>query len=158
MDRIKTFGKYIIWIVLFYIFSNVMINIAIKSMYVSIDSEIIERENVKLEVDEARATYVNGYVSGNIKNTGNDVINTYVKIDLYSKRNVLLGTKYVEINNLLHDETKDFRMGFKFTDVDHCVIKTVDELEENVTQEELTSTELKFSAIIAAVILLCYLG
>lgn len=157
MDRMKTFGLYALCVILFFIFSNVMINIAIKTAYEPIDSEIIVRNNLKLDVTDVKATYVNGYVEGNLKNTGNDIQKTYVKIDLYSKRDTLLGTKYVIIDNLKQDETRDFRMAFKFTDVDHCKVDVVNEIqEENVTEEQFTSTEMKFAGIITAVIFLCY--
>ncbi len=50
-------------------------------------------------------------------------------------------------------------MGFKFTDVDHCKVEMVKNIdEENVTEEQFTSTELKFAQLLAAVILLCYFG
>ena len=158
MDRLKTFGIYALCVILFFIFSNVMINVAIKSMYMPIDVELVERDTIKVDTNEAKATYVNGYVSGNIKNTGEGVVNTYIKIDLYSKRDILLGTRYVEITNMLPNEIKDFRMGFKLTDVDHCKIGMVDELDENVTEEQFTSVELRFAQLLAAVILLCYFG
>lgn len=158
MDRMKTFGLYALCIILFFIFSNVMINIAIKTTYSPIDVEIVEKDNVKIDTNEVKATYVNGYVSGNVKNTGSNIENTYIKIDLYSKRNTLLGTKYVRIENLKQGETCDFRMGFKFTDVDHCKLETVDTVPETVTEEQFTSTELKFATLLTTVIFLCYFG
>lgn len=158
MDRMKKFGLYALCIILFFIFSNVMINIAIKTTYLPIDVEIEERDTLKVDTDEVKATYVNGYVSGNIKNIGNEIEDTYIKIDLYSKRNVLLGTKYVKIENLKQNETRDFRMGFKFTDADYCKISMIDEIPEDVTEEQLTSTEMKFATLIATVVLLCYFG
>ncbi len=69
MDRMKTFGLYALCIILFFIFSNVMIDIAIKAMYNPIDITIEKRENLQLNVNVAKATYVNGYVEGNVKNT-----------------------------------------------------------------------------------------
>lgn len=158
MDRMKTFGLYALCIILFFIFSNVMINIAIKTTYLPIDVEIVERNNVKIDTNETKATYVNGYVSGNIRNIGTDIEKIYVKIDLYSKRNVFLGTKYVTVENLKQNEMRDFRMGFEFTDVDHCKIDTVNEVPENVTEEQFTSTEIRFAKLLTMVIFLCYFG
>lgn len=159
MDRMKTFGIYALCVILFFIFSNVMINVAIKATYLQIGADIVLQDNLKIKLDEAKATYVNGYVGGSIKNTGATVENTYIKIDIYSKRDILLGTKYVKVENLKQNEERDFRMGFKFTDVDHCKVEMVKDIEEeNVTEEQFTSTEIRFARLLATVILLCYFG
>lgn len=156
MDRMKTFGLYALCIILFFIFSNVMINVAIKSTYDPISMDIISEENIKLNITDAKATYVNGYVEGMVKNTGEDIEKTYIKIDLYTKRNSLLGTRYVEVANFRQNESRDFRMGFKFTDVSYAKVQIVNEVPETVTQEEFTSVELRFAKLLATVILLCY--
>lgn len=157
MDRMKTFGLYALCIILFFIFSNVMINIAIKSTYNSIHADIILEDNLKIDISEAKATAVNGYVKGNVKNVGTLVDKTYVKIDLYSKRDVLLGTKYVEINNINKDETRDFNMGFCFNEVEYTKISIVDEVQ-NATEDNFKSDNMKGIALITAVIFLCYFG
>lgn len=159
MDRMKTFGLYALCIILFFIFSNVMINVAIKATYMQIGADILLQENLKIELDEARATYVNGYVEGSIKNIGKNTESTYIKIDLYSKRDILLGTKYVKVEDLKQNEERNFRMGFKFTDVDHCKLEMVKDIDEqNVTEEQFISTEIRFARLLATVILLCYFG
>lgn len=68
MDRMKTFGIYALCIILFFIFSNVMIDIAVKAMYNPIDVTIERREDLLLNVQNAKATYVNGYVEGYVRN------------------------------------------------------------------------------------------
>ncbi len=68
MDRMKTFGIYALCIILFFIFSNVMIDIAVKAMYNPIDITIERREDLLLDVHDAKATYVNGYVEGYVRN------------------------------------------------------------------------------------------
>lgn len=156
MDRMKTLGLYALCIILFFIFSNVMINVAIKSTYDPIGMDIISEENIRLNITDAKATYVNGYVEGMVKNTGEDIEKTYIKIELYSKRDNLLGTRYVEVANFRENESRDFRMGFKFTDVSYAKVQIIDEVPETVTQEEFTSVEFRFAKLLATVILLCY--
>ena len=41
MDRMKTFGIYALCVILFFIFSNVMINVAIKATYMQIGANIL---------------------------------------------------------------------------------------------------------------------
>lgn len=155
MDRMKTFGLYALCIILFFIFSNVMINIAVKSMYNSIDVDIALEENLKVDVSDIRATAVNGYVKGSVNNIGNLVSKTYVKIDLYSSRDVLLGTKYVEMDNLQKGDTREFDMEFKFDNVDHAKVCMVDKVE-NATEDSFKSDHMGGIAVIVAVIFLCY--
>ena len=157
MDRMKTFGLYALCIILFFIFSNVMINIAIKTTYVHLNCKIAQTDDFNIKISNAKATYVNGYVEGNVINTGENIGKTYIKMDFYSKRDILLGTKYVRMDNLKNNEERSFRMGFKFTDVDYCEISMAENADEtNITEEQLTSNELKGVALFTTVILLCY--
>ena len=68
MDRMKTLGIYALCIILFFIFSNIMMDIAVKAMYNPINITIERRNDLALDVNDAKATYVNGYVEGNVKN------------------------------------------------------------------------------------------
>ncbi len=158
MDRMKTFGIYALCVILFFIFSNVMINIAIKASYAPIDTYTTLKEGIDIGINESRATYVNGYVGGVIKNAGETINKAYIKIDLYSNRDVRLGTKYVEINNLQNQESRDFRMGFKFTDVEYAKIELVDKVEENATQDSFISDNLGGIALLTAVTFLIFFG
>lgn len=158
MDRMKTLGIYALCVILFFVFSNIMIDIAVKAMYNSIDANIEQRDNLKIDLSEARATYVNGYVEGSINNSGEDVERAYVKIDLYSKRDVLLGTKYVKIEDFRKNETRDFRMGFEFTDVDYCNISIVYEVDKDVTEDQFSTTEFRFARLLATIVLITFFG
>ncbi len=160
MDRMKVFGQFFLAFILFFIFSNVMINVALKTTYDSMDSyiQVSKSGPVDIQIDEAKATYVNGYVGGKIVNTSdNTILNKYLKIDMFSERNVLLGTKYIDLAEIKAKEEKDFRIGFKFTDADYCRIDLVDQMEESVTSEQFLSDDLKGAKLLATVILLCYL-
>lgn len=156
MDRMKTFGLYALCIILFFIFSNIMINLAIKTSYSPINVNIETRENIDINITTAKATYVNGIIEGRLKNTGANIDKLYVKIDLYSERDILLGTKYVEINDFRQGENREFEMGFKFTDVDYAKIKLVKEPDVNATNDNFVSDKIKGFALITAVIFLCY--
>lgn len=156
-NRIKTFGLYALCVILFFIFSNIMIDITLKATYDPIDTYKTESHGVAIDIKEAKATYVNGYVGGKLINESEQIDKTYMKIDLYTKRDVCMGTKYITFDNLKQGEKRDFRIGFKFTDIDHAVVTMVDEIEPEVTEEQFVSDDLKGTALIAAIILLCYL-
>lgn len=66
MDKIKSYFKYIIWIVLFFIFSEFLINVGLNSNY----RDIERKDNVsQVSIYQADATKVNGRIRGIIKNS-----------------------------------------------------------------------------------------
>ncbi len=159
MDRMKTFGIYALIVILFYIFSNVMINVGLKASYDEIGLNIAQAVGIQIEINEAKATYVNGYVGGKVSNARNeDVKDTYLKIDLYTKRDVCVGTKYVKLDNIAPGKSQDFRMGFRFQDVDYANVSIVNEIGENTSEEEFKSENLDGAMLIAVVVLLCVFG
>ena len=131
MDRLKTFAKYAIWVIAFYFFSNILIFIGLNANYKSINST--ENSNIpsQVQINQAEATAVNGRIRGTIINDGEEDLNgKYMKVDLFSPRNVLLGTEYVQISDLAKDAQNDFELYFKGQDVDHFGISFVDKMEE----------------------------
>ncbi len=158
MQRIKTFGKYALIVIAFYIISTLLINVGMKAIYKEIGGDIISTSALKFEDIKGKATYVNGYVEGKIKNTTEDFIEKkYVKIDLYSERGIHLGTKYIELNNIEKYSEQNFRMGYKFTDVAKFELRFVDEPEPDTENWQFMSEEMKTTAIIGTLILLMFI-
>lgn len=159
MTRVKTFFIYFLLIVAFFIFSQVMIYIAINTTF---ENKKIETKTTTLVQMELQATSVNGFAKGKIiNNTENIIENKYLKIECYSKHDTLMGTKYIEIDKLKAKEEKEFEVHFNFNRVEKAVIDIVDEKvleEQNVTEEEKTSDPEKgLAAMIVAVILLTFI-
>ena len=136
MDRMKTFLKYIIWFVLFFFFSNFIINVGLNSSYKNIE----RRDSIE------QATLVNGRIKGTIKNSDKDYLTgKYLKIDLYSKRNVLVGKKYIDITTTQNNTTQDFSMYFELKDVTSYEVSIVDHKEEGEIElipKEMTKPEI----------------
>ena len=83
MSRLKTFAKYVVWIILFWILSDILIYYGINSTYKDIKNKT-EIPN-QVEVKEAEATKVNGRINGKVvNNEENDLSGKYLKIDLYA--------------------------------------------------------------------------
>lgn len=135
MDRMKTLAKYVIWLVLFYIFSNLMIYLNIESTYQNIG----RKDNLpQVIVYQAQATKVNGRIKGSIYNSeAHKITNKYLRIDLYSERDVFLGSKYIDVSTMRDSETRNFEEYFKVQDVDYYEMKFVDEKEEGELPEML---------------------
>ena len=159
MARMKTFFIYFLLVVAFFIFSQVMIYIAINTTFQYKNIEL--KTTIPMEV-EVQATSVNGFAKGKIiNNTESEIQNKYIKVECYSKHDTLMGTKYIEIDKVGAKEEKEFEVHFNFDRVDRAVIDIVDEKElkgQNVTEEQKTSDPEKgLAAMIAAVILLSFI-
>ena len=131
----KTLLKYALWVVLFYIFSNIMIYLNIETTYQNIG----RKDNLpQITVYQAQATKINGRIKGRIYNSSEYRIkNKYLRIDLYSERDVFLGSKYIDVSTMRDDETRNFEEYFKVQDVDYYEMKFVDEKEEGELPEML---------------------
>ena len=156
MARMKTFFIYFILVVAFFLFSQVMIYIAINTTYEYKDIEFKSYIPMQLE---AQATSINGFVKGKIINeTENQIENKYIKIECYSKHNVLMGTKYIKIDKLETKEEKEFEVRFNFNKVDKVVIDVIDDKEETIKEEEKNSDpERGLATMITALILVHFI-
>lgn len=132
MDRMKTFLKYILAIIIFFFFSNFLIYMSLETTYQNIG----RKDNLQqVTIYQAQATKVNGRIKGTIYNDANNKItDRYLKIDLYSERGNLLGTKYIDLLGIRENETRNLEVYFKIQDVDYYEISFTEEKED---QEEL---------------------
>ena len=130
MSTVKKFAKYVIWIILFWILSDILIYYGLNSTYKDIENK---GDNIsQVTVSAAEATKVNGRIIGKISNTEEtDLSGKYLKINLYEESGNLLATEYVEIGKLGANEVKSFESYFKMQDVKSYDINIVDEKEEN---------------------------
>lgn len=156
MKRLKTFLIYALIIAAFWFLSDFLIYMGINSTYKAIETRTMI-ESPKINVAESKATYVNGYVKGNIFNdTKNAIKGKYLKIDLYSPRNVKLGTKYVKIDNLETEKTQDFEMWYKYTDVKYCNVAIVDN-SSDADEKAFLSEKVKFYIILGFLVSLYFM-
>ena len=156
MAKMKKYFLYVIIIAAFWVFSDILIYVSINSAYTNIETNIYTN-SPEIIIGESKATYVNGVVKGSIKNNTNSIIKgKYLKIELYSQRDVKLGTKYVKIDNLDIDKYQEFEMWYKFTDVHYANISVTDNVE-NVSEEEFLSQETTAALILGAVLVLYFI-
>lgn len=153
MDRMKTLLKYAMCIILFFIFSEIMINLNLETTY----QDIGRKDNQKqVTIYQAQATKINGRIKGTIYNDeSNKITNTYLKIDLYSERNTYLGSKYIDVSSMRENETRDFEIYFKVQDVDYYEIKFTNEKEEGELPEmlqDLTKEQVRWGTFLTFLI------
>lgn len=153
MDRMKTLSKYVLWLILFFILSEIIIKLSIETTYQNIGG----KNNLKqVSIYQAQATKINGRIKGTIYNDKeNKIKNKYIKIDLYSERNIFLGSKYIDVSNMREDETRDFKIYFKVQDVEYYDVKFTDEKVEGEIPEmlrDLTKGEVIWATFLAFLI------
>ena len=75
MDKMKSFLMYFLILVVFYIFSNIMINAFLKVSYSDMNGyEInVNSEQLFVDVTEAKSSKRNGYINGIIKNNSEEI-------------------------------------------------------------------------------------
>ncbi len=148
MSRLKTFAKYVVWIILFWILSDILIYYGVNSTYKEIKSK--NEIQSQITIKNAEATKVNGRIKGTVTNNEeNDLSGKYLKIDLYADSGNLLATEYEEIGKLRANEVKSFETYFKMQDVKAYEINIVDEKAEETTTEVFMTEDMKKAGVLA---------
>lgn len=155
MERLKTFLIYALLIIGFFILSDFLINVALNSMY----EQIERKDNIsQIETYQAEATMVNGRIRGVVTNSQpEDLSNKYIKVDFYSKRDVFLGKKYIELGQLEQNDTKSFEVLFKLEDVEYYNLSIVNEKEEGEIElipKEFTKPEIILLTVVTMLMFL----
>ena len=143
MSRLKTFLKYVIWIVVFAVLSELLINESLKSSYADITRK---DTTAQVEITQAQATLVNGKIKGTIKDDRKDSLTgKYLEIKLYSSRDNEVGKRYIQIQTTDVNQTQDFNFYFEKNDVKSYKISIVNEKEEGeleIFPKEMSRAEI----------------
>ena len=160
MGRLKTFRKYIIWIVAFYLFSMLITYVGLNSTYKDIKTSNELADQVK--VDIAQATKVNGRIYGEVTSSEENNLNgKYIKVKIYDKKEELRGEKFLKIENTEINVPKKFMVYFTSENIESYSVDIVDDSEETQTEiksvaelfkDVFTDKELGKSVIIAFVL------
>lgn len=162
MGRLKTFAKYVLWVIGLYIFTMVCTYVGFNSTY----KNIINKENLpnQITIDVAQSTKVNGRIYGKVtSNDENNLNGKYIKVQIYTKNGNLAGTKYLKIENTNLNEPKKFMVNFTAENIKYYTIEIVDntkEVEDDIKLVDeifgdiFTNEELKTYAIVTLVLFL----
>lgn len=149
MSRIKTLCLYVLAIVVAYLLSQLLINVSIESSYKTIE----RKDNIsQVVITQAEATIANGRIKGIVVNPEEDPLNgKYVRFDFYSKRDVLMGTKYIDISNLGINQMQNIEMYFKLENIEYYNVSITDEKTEseiNLLPKDLSKGEIIWATLI----------
>ncbi len=140
MDRLKTFRKYIIWLIAFFIFSTLISYIGLNARYKNIEATGEVPGGVKINL--AQATSVNGRIFGEVMSTeGNELNDKYLKVNIFSKNDNLAGTKYLKLDNLNLNDPRKFAVYFSAENIKYFTIDVLD-YSEQLKDEEIRVRDL----------------
>lgn len=150
----KTLTLYVLAIIGFFLFSELLINASLESEY----TKIGRRDEIsQVVITQAEATRVNGRIKGSVINPEENPINgKYLKFDFYSSRDVLKGTKYIDISGLQQNELQEIEMHFKLEGVSYYTISVVDEKTEKEIEllpQDLNKTQIVIATFLALIVL-----
>ncbi len=154
MDRMKTLLIYLLILIGIFVLSDFLINVGLNSSYKDIERK---DNNSQITVYQAQATYVNGRIRGIIENTDGNIKDKYLKVELYSPRDVFLGKTYLEIQDLEKGETQPFELFFKAEGVQSYKMEIVQEKEGGAELEILPEEWSKPQIIVATMLTLLIL-
>ena len=123
----RNLRRWLIWFILLFIFVTIGSILAVKTMYKDIKVYPNQVADLKIEVSEAKATNVNGYIKGDVTNQGNEKINgKYLCFALCNKANEIVDTEYIELENLEVGQTKTYELKFKDNNIFSVYILVTD--------------------------------
>ena len=126
----RNLRRWLIWFVLLFAFVTVGTIIAVKSMYQDIKVYEIRSSNPVITVNEAKATNVNGYIKGEIRNESEETINNkYLCFVLCNENNEVVGREYLEIGSLASGESKTYELQFRRDNIDTFYVIVTDSQE-----------------------------
>lgn len=132
MQRMKTFLMYLLAILGFMFLSYVLENSLLENMYEKMKGiESFQVEDISITDIEGKATNVNGYINFKVSNNSPyPISNRWIKFDLYSKRDLLAVTKYVELKDIEPGSSKNYQIKLKGTELREYEMSVVNELPD----------------------------
>ena len=159
MSKLKTYFKYILLLVVLFIFVSIVSKLLIISMYKPKDCTVLF-DSPTIEIIDSKATNANGYIYGCITNTtGSTIENKYIKLDCYSEYDNNINTGYAQIFKLEPDESQYFIIKYRCEGTERVEISMSDTAPDyllNHIHMELTQTH-KFALIAGGLIVVYYM-
>lgn len=144
MGEMKKLGKWILIAIVFYLFTMLLTYVGFNSAYRNIDSKYNIPEQIKIDI--AQTTKVNGRIFGEVTSTeDNDLNGKYIEIQIYNKKDEIIGIKYLKIEDTNINEPKKFVAYFNLENVASYSVDIVDDSEE--LQERIKSVTETFKDV-----------
>lgn len=148
MSRMKTFLIYLLILVGFFVLSDFLINVSLNASYKTIG----RKDNLsQVVMYQAEATKVNVRLKGTIENSVDNPINKkYARFDIYSNRDNIIGTRYIDISDLKENEEREVKIYARLNDASYYEVSFTD--EKTVQELEILPTDMTRGEIIVATV------
>ena len=158
MNRIKTFLKYLIIFVAFYIFTDVLTSIALSNNYKPMQCAEFDSGSYVVETKNSKSTSVSGYIDGTIKlKQEYENPEKYLEFDFYSKYGNLMGRKYLDLSNVDLTTEQPFKVNFDYDDIAKYEVKATNDVQKiSEIQKDMISRGYMALTVVGALIVLYY--
>ena len=148
MSRMKTFLIYLLILVGFFVLSDFLIHVSLNASYKTIG----RKDNLtQVVMYQAEATKVNVRLKGTIENSVDNPINKkYARFDIYSNRDNIIGTRYIDISDLKENEEREVKIYARLNDASYYEVSFTD--EKTVQELEILPTDMTRGEIIVATV------
>ena len=124
----KTFLLYALLVIGVVLLTDVISNLILGTTYKTITNYEVTTTSPQIEVKEAKTSKANGFIKGIVTNhSEQELQNKYIKTELMSREGTILGTEFYFIDSLPAKESQEFEIHYRYNEVDHFTISTVDE-------------------------------
>ena len=111
---------------------TILTEVLMRENYEDITNYEILNSSPIITVTECKATNTHGYIKGSLNNnTGNLIPIKYLKINLYNKDGIYLGSEYKELKNFHPNETINFDINYNYNNVDKVILGITDTMTKN---------------------------
>ncbi len=132
METIKKFIMYFFMFVAFFLLMSGLTSLALRDNFVDVTDCKVVGTSPAITVNECKTTRTHGYIKGSITNdTGEHIPLKYLKVNLYDKDGVYLGSEYKELKYFNVNETINFDIDYKYNKVDKVLIGLTDEMTDD---------------------------
>ena len=158
MNRLKTFLKYLIIFVAFYIFTDLLTSIALSNNYKQMQCEGFDSGSYVVEMKNSKSTSVSGYVDGTIKlKQEYENPEKYLEFDFYSKYGNLMGRKYLDLSKVDLTTEQEFKVNFDYDDIAKYEVKATNDVQKiSEIQKDMISKGYMALTVVGALIVLYY--
>ena len=157
MDKFKKWIRWIVLLILLFLFVSIMSRAIIISMYKPKECKVLF-ESPNIEILDSKATNANGYIYGCITNTTGEVLeNKFIKLDCYSEYVNNINTGYAQIFRLEPGESQYFVISYRCEGTERAEISMSDTAPEYLLDPiDITLTQTQKLALVAGTLIVLY--
>lgn len=132
METLKKFWIYFLIFIVGFGLISLLTSLIMKEHYRDITNYEILTKSPIILVSECKASNTGGYIKGSVTNNVGEYLELkYLKIDVYNKNDVYLGSEYKKLKYFNVDETINYEINFNYKDVNKVKLQIIDEIPKN---------------------------